>query len=83
MRWKVPSIDEGIFHTEREREREPQLPEVVEAHETREMLSNAKEKTFKCSNALEAGLTVVLQLPLMQIVGYSSVPWPFQHIFVK
>jgi hypothetical protein len=31
MRWKVPSIDEGIFHTERERERErePQLPEVV------------------------------------------------------
>ncbi len=67
-RWKVPSIDEGIFQKERERERErerePQLPKVVEAHETREMLSNAKEKTFKCSSALEAGLTVVSTLAI-------------------
>jgi hypothetical protein len=58
---------------EREREREPQVPEVVEVHENAgNMLSNAKEKTFKCSSALEAGLTVVLQHSLMQIVGYSS-----------
>jgi hypothetical protein len=49
---------------ERERERDPQLPKVVEAHETREMLSNAKEKTFKCSSALEAGLTVVSTLAI-------------------
>jgi hypothetical protein len=54
--WKVPSIDEGIFQREREREREPQVPEVVEVHENAgNMLSNAKEKTFKCSSALEAG----------------------------
>jgi hypothetical protein len=42
-----------VSSSKREREREPPLPEVVEVHETREMLSNAKEKTLKCSSALE------------------------------
>jgi hypothetical protein len=48
--WKVPSIDEGIFQQEREREREREslnYQKVVEVHETREMLSNAKEKNLQ------------------------------------
>jgi hypothetical protein len=66
---QLMKVSSSAREREREREREPQLPEVVEVHETREMLSNAKEKTLKCSSALEAGLTVV--------------PWPFQHMFVE